>query len=254
MARLVQVLLPRWGVMSVIRRVMRRCGIALPFSQVICPEYVKEVHIDPGWRAQVTVRQSLVFLDIPESGDLHDTCAVDAETALETFNFQSSDGVEVARKRSGRNAIVVTWEPRTRITPYALYEHQFSWVPARSHSQPALSTEFQCERKTGRLLFEMITPETFETGIVFERPRWPLINTERRLIRYALKQMETGAERLSILDNGQRAEWKILGPKMGVRYICVVFHTNGVLLWQDKLKKSTIIGKLQQLIGRAAPT
>jgi hypothetical protein len=246
-------LLPGMTVMK-LRSLLRRCGIALPFSNAICADYVKTISIDRDWRAQATVKQALVFLDVPESGDLHDTCAVDPGLALESFVFQSPDAVEVGRRKLGRNAIVATWEPRTRVTPYAIYDHQFSWFPSGSHSQPALSTEFHCDQKTGTFMFEMITPESFEAAVVFERPRWPLLNSEKQLIKYALTKLETGAERASILNNGQRVEWKILGPKLGTRYICVVFHHNGVLLWQDKLKKGTLLGRLRELFGRLAPT
>jgi hypothetical protein len=232
---------------------MRRLGIPLPFSDVICAEYLKSICIDAGWKAKVLVRQKLVFLDVPELGDLRDTCPVDKETTFENFIIQSPDSVEIGRRRLGRSAIVVDWEPRSRITPYALYEHEHSWFPMGSYEQLSLSTEFQCEARTGLFVFEMLTPQSFETAVVFERPRWTLLNTEKRLVKYAMKQIEAGAERPSILDNGQRLEWRILGPKMGTRYICVVFHQNGIILWKDRFKKTSLLGGMRQLVARLVP-
>ena len=88
---------------------------------------------------------------------------------------------------------------------------------------------------------------------MFERPRWTLLNSEKRLVKYALKKLEAaGAERPSLHDHGQRLEWKIVGPKMGTRYICVAFHPHGVLLWKERLDK-TLAGRVRQLIGRVVP-
>ncbi len=235
------------------RRVLRKCGIALPYPDVICAEHVNSIGIDANWRARVTLQQKLVFLDVPEPGDLRDTCQVNPETTFENFIIQSPDAVETGRHRPGRATIVVDWEPRSRITPYALYEHQHTWFPAGSFEQLALSTEFHCETRTGTFLFEMVTPQSFEAAVIFERPRWTPLNTERRLARYALKQLESGAERASILDNGQRIEWKILGPKVGTRYICVAFHLHGVLLWKERLEKGSFAGRMRQVFGRLVP-
>jgi hypothetical protein len=240
--------------MSWARRALRRCKVPLPFSGVICAEHSKTIRVDAGWRAQVSVQQTLVFLDVPEAGDLYDTCQVDAETTLDDFGLQSADSIEVGRRRRGRGAIVIDWKPRGRVVPFALYEHHYSWFPAGSHAQPALCSEFLCEAKTGSFVLQVITPETFEAAVVFERPRWPLLNTERSLIKYALRQLEAEAvgEPATILDNGKRIEWKILGPKRGVRYVCVAFHRNGIALWRDTLKKASLFGRMRQLVGLAS--
>lgn len=234
----------------VLRRTLRRAGVALPYADVICPEFAKAICIDANWRAEVTVRQKLVFLNLPEPGDLHDTCSLEGETTFENLRVHSPDSSETGRRRIGRSAVSVEWQPRSHITPYALYEHQYSWHPPGSFEQLAVFAEFQFEIRTGMFLFEMITPQAFEAAAVFERPRWTLLNTERRLAKYALKQLEAGAERPSILDHGARLEWKILGPRIGARYICVGFHQNGVLLWKDRLNKTSIAGGIRQLIAR----
>ena len=233
-----------------LRRVVRR-ALRLPFSDVICPEHAKAICIDATWRAEVTVRQKLVFLQLPQRGDLHDTCPLEGETTFESLRFHSPDAVEVSRRRVGRRAAAIVWEPRTRPTPYALYEHQYSWSPPGSYEQLAVFAEVEFEVRTGVFVLEMITPQAFEAAVVFERPRWTLLNTERRLARYALKQLDGDAERANVLDHGARVEWKVLTPKLGVRYICAAFHQNGALLWKDRLKKTSFAGGVRQLFGRA---
>ena len=236
-----------------VRRSLQRCGIRLPFSGFICAEHMKSICIGPEGRAKVTVQEKLVFLDIPEAGDLHDTCPVDQETTFENFVRHSPDSVEGGRRRAGTAAFVVDWMPKSAVTRYALYEHEYSWLPVGSQLQPALYTEYICDAKTGQFLCELITPQAFEAAVIFERPRWPLLNTERRVMRYALKQIEAGGGLPSICDNGQRIEWRIAEPTVGKRYMCVAFHQNGMLLWNDKLQKSSFGGLIRRLVGRLAP-
>jgi hypothetical protein len=234
------------------RRALRSCGITLPFSGVICPEHTKTICIDPEGRAQVTVQQKLVFLDVPDRGDLWDTCTLDTVTGYDSMRVQSPDSVETGRRRAGRLAAAIGWQPRAPIVRYGLYEHQYTWVLAGSYAEPAVCAEFQCESKTGLFVFEMLTPKGFDAALIFERPRWPPLNTERKLVKYALKRLEAGVDRTTIVDNGQRIEWKIQEPKRA-RYICVAFHHHGILLWKDRLEKSSLGGRVRQLFGRAVP-
>ena len=237
----------------IVKRSLQRCGIRLPFSDIICAEHTQSICIGPDGRAKVTVQEKLVFLGLPEAGDLHDTCAVDEETTFENFVRHSDDSVEGGRRRVGSTSFVIEWIPKSVVTPYALYEHAYSWFPAGSQLQPALYAEYHCSTRTGRFLCEWITPQAFEATVVFERPRWPWLSTERRIVQYALKQIEAGAGRASICDNGRRIEWRIDGPKMGTRYMCVAFHSNGMLLWNDKLQKRSLAGRVRRLVGRFAP-
>jgi hypothetical protein len=236
-----------------VKRLAKRCGIRLPFSDFICAEHVKTIYIGPEGRAKITVQEKLVFLEVPEIGDLHDTCAVDDATTFDNFILQSPDSVEGGRRRISPTTFVIDWMPRALVTRYGLYEHEYSWFPAGSQLQPAVFAEYRCEAKTGHFLCELITPQSFEAAVVFERPRWPLLNTEQRIMRYALKQIEAGAGRPAICDNGQRIEWRIAEPKIGTRYMCVAFHTNGLLLWSDNLEKNSLAGRVRRLVGRFAP-
>ncbi len=236
-----------------VKRSLQRCGIRLPFSDVICAEHIKSICIGPEGRAKVTVQEKLVFLDQPEAGDLQDTCAVDRETTFENFICHSRDAIEGGRRRAGSTAFVIDWMPKSEVTRYGLYEHEYSWFPAGTQLQPALFGEYVCRTRTGYFLCEWITPQAFEAAVVFERPRWPLLNTERRVVEYALKHIDGGGERPKICDNGQRIEWRIDAPKMGARYMCVVFHQNGMLLWSDDLQKHSLAGRVRRLVGRFAP-
>jgi hypothetical protein len=243
---------PAADAMGLIRSAVKRCGISLPFSGVICPEHIKSICLDAEWRAQINVRQTLVFLEAPEEGDLHDSCAIDPDTPLEGFLRRSPDSSETRRRKRGRDQIIVDWSPRGRVIPYGLYDHQYSWSPAESHSEPAFCSEFQCELKTGTFVLEIVAPAPFEAAVVFERPRWPLLNTERRLMKYALKRLDSQAQQATTIDQG-RVEWKVLEPRIGTRYVCVAFQFNGAAMWQDRLKRESLVGRMRQLVG-LAPT
>jgi hypothetical protein len=231
---------------------LRGFGIVTPYSEVIYAEYVKGISIDQAWQAHVNVQQKLVFLQVPERGDLFDVCPLDPKTTFENFRVQSPDSQEIGRRRIGRTAAAIDWEPRARITPYAIYDHHVTWSYPTTADQLSSHVEFKCEGRTGTFLFEMAAPQSFDAAVVFERPRWTNLTSERRLVKYALKLLDSGAERATLADNGQRVEWKITGPKIGAHYMCVIFHHNGVLLWKDKLEKTSLLGGVRQLFARFA--
>jgi hypothetical protein len=240
--------------MRLIRPALRSCGIVIAPASVICPEHMKTVSIERDGRARIDVRETLVFLQAPQPGDLSDICSLEPGAALSTFIRQSPDAIDTRISLRGRGTVVVDWKPKEAMVPYALYDHQYSWFPPGSHSQPALFAEFRCEKKMGLFVLEMITPQDFETAVAFRRPGWQHMRSERTLIKYALKKLDTGGERPAIADNGQRVQWRIVGPRVGDSYVCVVFHRHGVALWQDELKKGTLRHKFNELMGRFAPT
>ena len=143
--------------------------------------------------------------------------------------------------------------PKSAITRYALYEHEFSWFPAGSQLQPALFTEYVCDAKTGHFLCEVITPQVFEAAVVFERPRWPLLNTERRVMRYALKQIDAGGRAPRHLR--QRPAHRMANRRTENRnaVLCVAFHQDGLQFWNDNLQKNSLAGRVRRLVGRLAP-
>jgi hypothetical protein len=235
-----------------LRHVLRRCGLDIPFRQVICTDDVKTVCIGPEMGAKVTVRRMLVFLDVPEPGDLHDTIPVEAGTEPETAYYASPDAVEIGRERRA-GAVLVSWRPRTPIIPYGIYMHEYVWHPPGTHARPALYSQIRCDMRTGMLVLEMLTPGTFETAVVFRRPRWPRLTTERSLIKYALRRLAVAGERPVITDAGKRLEWKRPGPKVGDCYICVAFHAYGVAQWQERLESTSWIGRLRHFLRPLIP-
>lgn len=234
-----------------LRRAMRRCGINPPFNAVVCPEEVKTICVEPGVGATVTLRRTLVFLDVPETGDLVDTIP-EMGTDAESARYESQDAIETGRGRRGRT-MLVSWRPRHPIVPYGLYLHEYAWRPPGAYGQPAQYTEVRCEMRTGVMALEMFTPDTFETAVVFRRPRWPRLSSERSVIKHALRALATQAERPTISDQGRRLEWRLVGPKVGDRYICVVFHAHGVGQWQHRLETTSLVGRLRQLLRPLIP-
>lgn len=236
-------ILKRWG-----RRLLRHCGIDVPFGDVVCPEHLRVIRVAEDGRIEVTVRRTLVFLDVPEDGDLRDTVPVDPETDLDSFIQESPDAFVIDRRRRGRRTLVC-WKPRQDIVPYTLYEHQNGWSSLASHGQAAMYTELRCDMRTGILALQMSTPTLPEAAVVFKLPRWRRMATERSLVRHALSRLENEGERAVLADEGRRVEWKILGPKRGDRYVCVVFNQFGVVDWERRLKETSIVGRLQRLLG-----
>jgi hypothetical protein len=237
-------MIERW-----LRRALRSCGLDLPFSQVICPEDVKTIAFGRDAGAKVTVQRTLVFLEAPEAGDLHDTIL---EPGSDRTVYASPDALEIGRKQRGRTTRV-SWRPRAAVTPYALYSHEFSWDATGAYGDPAVYAEVTCELRTGVLVLEMLTPGMFETAIVFKRPRWPRLTSDRSIIKYAISQLDQKNERPVIADYGKRLQWRIMAPQVGDNYICVAFHQYGVAQAQDRLKETSLMGRLRALIRPLIP-
>jgi hypothetical protein len=237
-------MVPRW-----FRDLARRCRIEIPFGGVVCPELVRTIWIETDWRARVSNKRTLVFLEHPGERDLRDIYTAGPGFDIERFAYDSPDALEVTREKRRDGSVVVYWQPRGPVTPFALYEHQDSWVPPTRHQQAAIFAEYRAEGKTGMVTTEIITPQTFETAIAFERPRWPLLTSDLALVKYAFKQLEANeGDRPEIAPDGKRLEWKIAGPRRGARYVCVAFHEHGVAEWQEKLKSLTIFGRARRMV------
>ena len=231
--------------MAALRRVLQRCGIHLPFTDVICPQHVKTIWLRPDEYVETTIDCSLVFLSVPGPGSLRDVVPVRPHD--ERVIYKSEDGRDLARKTSGGTAFVY-WTPRKTVTRYALYAHQLNWRVPGPTRDAAVYTDLSCELRTGILGVQMITPSTFESGVVFKRPRWRGLATEGSLMKYALKQLERGGEKPTILENGNRLEWSVPNPRRGERYVCVAFHPGGVALWQKRLAEKSLSARLRRLV------
>jgi hypothetical protein len=221
--------------------------------KVICPEHVRTIRLDAEWRPEVSVQQTLVFLDVRGRWALHDACTVNAGVELDSFAWRSPDALVTGQRKRG-DTIVIDWRPRERVVPFALYDHQYSWNPDGSYGEPAVCVDLRCDMKTGRFRCDIIGPDEFESAVVFEPPRWRSINTERRLIKHALKQMDVQDARPKIEDGGRRVTWEMMGPKVGARFMLVAFRRYGVALWQDRIEKESLSGRARQLFGRLAST
>jgi hypothetical protein len=222
----------------------------VPFSAVVCPEHLKTIRIGTDQRTEVTVRRALVFLEMPEPGDLQDLVpdADDPDVVIQ----QSRDAQEIGR-RASRAGTVLYWSPRERIVPYGFYIHQYGWSSAGSTPEAALYTEFKCETRTGIWTLEITAPKPFETAIAFKRPSWPAITSERALVQYALAQLESEPDRPEILEAGTRLRWRVVGPVVGERYCCVAFHAHGIAEWQKRLEATSFRGRLRRWLRRLAP-
>jgi hypothetical protein len=233
-----------------IRRTLRRYGINPRFTDVVCPQHVKVIRVGADGRTEVEIERTLVFLDVPEPGDLLD--AVPADTEGDAMRYRSPDARELLRT-TGRNHTFVHWTPNEPIVPYALYVHRYGWTTSVSEGETALYTEFRCDTRTGVVDHEIGTAARFEAAVAFKRPRWRPMTTQASLVKYALERLESDTEKPSITDNGKRLEWRIVSPRMGERYVCVAFHQNGIALWQNRLDASSIVSRMRRLIRPLLP-
>jgi hypothetical protein len=235
----------------VLRTALRKVGLRVPFGGVICPEIRKTIFIEGDWRARVNTQRTLVFTDEPCPGDLRDRFPIEAGTAVEALFYDSPDAQEVARHLANPQTLVIAWMPKQPITRYALYQHVDTWNHPESHERAAIAAHFDCREKVGTFTIEFITPGTFEAGVMFRRPRWRRLRTERALIKYALAQMRVDGAikpRLDETASGRRAIFEISGPRIGECFLFVLFHAHGVVEWERRLYESSLRGRLEKLV------
>jgi len=234
------------------RRTLRPFGFEVPFHQMVCPAQLKTIRVDAQWRATVSVQSTYVFLDLPGDGDLRDIYPIapgDAESAI----HHSPDSREIGRRRYGTGTLVY-WRPRDGLVRYGAYDHQCGWSSPGWDSQASLYTEMYCEMRTGIQTLEIMAPVRFEIAVAFKLPRWRSFKTERSLVKYALAHLDSNSERRPVIrDNGQRVELRIIGPKVGDRIICIAFTAEGIEEWKQRLKDTSVIGRLRRFLGGFLP-
>ena len=233
-----------------LRRKLRQYGIEWPKTRFICPEHIKTIHFDEHWRAHVTVRRTLVFLERPEPRDLHDIIPVDLYDGDSEID-ESPDAIEIARIRAKRGTRIY-WTPRQPVPPYALYVHTYGWRPGASYEQLALYTEFRCDVKTGVVVLEVSAPVPIEAALAFKRPRWLRTRTERSLVKYALGQLNKPPEGV-LSGDASRLEWRLSGPRLRDRYVCILFTKNGLAHWRRSLEETSIIQRVKRDIQSVLP-
>lgn len=227
-----------------LRRTLRRYGVQLPFKDVVCIEHAKTIRMLEDDRTEVRVKRTLVFLSVPEPGDLYDLIPTGVDDSLRR---ESPDSQELHRT-SSRKGTAVYWMPLSPVVPYTLYVHEYGWSSTAASGDAALYSEFRCDARTGAARVEIITPGVFEAAVVFPWPWWRPIRSVRTLVKQGLLQLESGGERPVILDNGARLSWTVVGPTMGERYICLAFHEHGLALWQNRLEESTLPARMRRLL------
>jgi hypothetical protein len=227
------------------RRTLRNYGIFRPFSAVICPRYVKAIHINEGAGVEVHIERTLVYLEMPERADLWDLVPMASDGDCQIH--ESPDARELLRTPTAKGT-VVHWEPHTPIVPFGLYVHHRRWTSPGSSDESALFTEFRCETKTGVAVLELSTPRTFEAAIAFRWPAWRRLQSIQTCVKYSLDQLDTAqGQKPDILENGSRLQWTLVNPGVGERYACIAFHEGGVERWQNRLAANTLSSRMRRL-------
>jgi hypothetical protein len=236
-------MLYRW-----LRAVLERIGIRLPFAGVICVESTQTIAIDEEWRASISAKRKLVFVEPPSAGDLRDTYSVGLDRALSGVIYSSSDAVELGREEVA-GSLTLYWWPRDPVALYRLYEHESGWRPATTFDTSALCLEYTCDMRTGVFTFECLASAPFEAATVFKRPRWPRRLTERTAIENAVKHLNVAAQSPHITEDGRRVTCDISEAKVGERYILVVFRKHGVAECERWLKETSMYGRAHRALS-----
>ena len=231
-----------------LRAAMERVGIYLPFAGVICVDGKQTISIDEEWRASITTKRRLVFIEPPSAGDLRDTYGLGFGRPTSSVIYSSPDAVELGREERTPGSVTLYWWPRDPVDLYTLYEHENGWRPTTTFNGSALCVEYRCDMRTGAFTIECVAPTPFETAVVFKRPRWPRQLTARSVIDCALKRLQTTVDAPRILDDGKRIECDIRGSSVGQRYIFVAFRKYGVADCEQWLQDTSMLGRARRTV------
>ena len=227
---------------------MERVGIRLPFAGVICVNGTQTISIDDEWRPSISTKRTLVFLEMPDAGDLRDTYGLGSGEVVSSVIYSSPDAVELAREQSSSGSVTLYWWPRDPVALYTLYEHENGWAPTATFDRAALCHEFLCDMRTGAFTIECLGPMPFETAVVFRQPRWLRPPTERAVVSHALKLLKTAPEAPRILDEGRRIACDIRAPKVGERYLFVAFLKCGIADCERWLDETSILNRARRIV------
>ena len=230
-----------------LRRSLRRFGFEIPFRGFVCPEELKRISIDLQWRATVTTRRQMVFLEQPGEGDLFDIVPVDSQAGGNSHLLESPDAVDIGHQRSGGH-VRLYWAPRDPIVQYAVYTHERSWNTPADDVRDVMCTELTCESRVAVMNIEVVAPVAYETAVAFKRPRWHRLATERRLMKHALTQLEVSRSRPIIDETRTRVTWTVTRPRIGERFVCIAFTARGLKAWQQELEDHSIGGRVRRLL------
>jgi hypothetical protein len=229
-----------------LRRTLRRFGLDLPFTPVVCPEEIKTIAIDLQWRATVTVRRQMVFLSRPGEGDLRDIVPLDADTDVANLPA-SPDAIDIGRRALGASTCIY-WMPREPIVEYALYTHERSWMTDAHDIKDVLCTELACRGRTGSMTIEIIAPVAYASAVAFKLPAWHRLASERRLMQHALHQMDVARSRPIISGAGTRVTWRVTRPRIGDRFVCIALTASGLAAWQQELAEGSLGSRLRRFL------
>ncbi len=119
---------------------------------------------------------------------------MNAETTLGAFIRQSPDAIDTAQRLRGKDTVVIDWKPKGDVVPYAFVRSPVQLVSTRLAFAAGAVRRVPVRKANGHFVLEMVTPQDFEAAVSFPRPGWLHMRSQRTLIKYALKKLETGAE------------------------------------------------------------
>jgi hypothetical protein len=222
--------------MRVVREIAGQLGIHLPFTGVVCLDATQTIAIQADGGAQVTVKQTLVFLEPPSPGDLRDTYGLGPAEPFSSIVYASPDAIELGREGTDDGRLRLSWLPRDAVSLYRPYSHQTGWMPSISFNRWAVSVEYDCDMRTGVVTIELVSPVAFEAAVILPRPLWYGRMTERQIIGRALRLLEGRRDRAHVTDEGRHVQCTVAAPRVGDRYVFVAFREGGVAQWEDHLK------------------
>jgi hypothetical protein len=215
--------------------VLRSFGLGRFPTRHIRLRFERTTEVDATFRATMTERTQLVYLDAPTEDDLVDLNSIDPQLSIEGLPYISDDALEVRRQHLGPHRLAYYWRPRIAIQPFVPYSHHHSYVAPVSYDAPASYTELHVDVETGEFVNVVSYPIPIERVATFARPaRWALAD-DLTFMQFAIKSMDQSLGSVLFSADRRQFTWRLVNPPVGRHIVCVFFRDGGLEDWKRKI-------------------
>jgi hypothetical protein len=175
--------------------------------------------IDNNFKATVTRRNEIIFLDEPSTEDRLDMIDLLPGEAMHERYYRSNDSIVGDTRRKGLNALAIYWLPKQPIIPYVPYEHEMTYVSPSLYGDDAFYNALLVDREIGVTDIEVQSEIRIDEVLGFVMPIWAAEVTLKRLYKYGLSGRRRGCEQPVLHDGGHKAVWTLYRPRRGRVYV-----------------------------------
>lgn len=207
----------------------RRHGIGYSGNRFIIPKKFERITINPDYSAVVATEKHFIFTEAPAESDLVDTIETLPNDTVDERIYRSTNSSICRVLRKEPSVVAVYWKPNKDIELFAPHIHNSEYnSPHGSEYGPGYFWQgYHCDARTGVCNWRFKCPEDVEEAVAFSLPALQTQITLARLWKFYAKDRRRDCAQPVISGHHREIEWKLVTPKIGKTYICIVIYRGG---------------------------